>query len=331
MKNYVFFEVETNDFTTMEGDDQIIKINAIKVDKNFKQISRFLTYIKFGMKISKEIEKITGITNEMLERHGMDEKKALEEFLEFINDSILIVHYAKYEMTSIVKGIYKNNIKDHEIYYFDILRDLKTFGFKEKSLKKIKEHYQITEEDDLLATIAITQQILAEYNYCDLEEYSTKSKNKFRFPGLSSKTAYAQVRFTQGDTEEHKRLIEFIDESKDGKPSYLINYGRINKEIITFVELIKYREMGVKVIDDIFYFDPSISSHIDYYKIDSNKKIEKEDTWLIERLEKIVNEYMKDKKVKIICYGTIDKLKKNYNIINKKALNKIISCIVTEI
>lgn len=334
MKNYVFVQVEASDFTTMEGEDQLTKIDAIKVDKNFKQIDQFSTYIKLRSKhleITEEIKEITGITNELLEKYGIDEKEALEEFLKFINDSILIMHNGKFEMTSIIKGIYNNNVKDHEIYYFDLLRDLKTLGVKKKSLKSLRERYQIKEEDDLLATMAITKQILEEYKYSDLEEYNTKNKNRIRFPGLISKNVRAWVRFTQGDTNDNRRLIEFIDESKDGKLSYIINYRSINMEMTTFVELIKYREMGAKVIDSIFYFDPSISSYIDYYKINSNIKIEKEDTFLIERLEKAATDYLKDKKVKVICYGSIDTLKENYGIIDKKVLDKIISFIVAEI
>lgn len=332
MKNYVIINMETNGFNTLDGDEQIIKIDARKIDKDFNEVDSFSKYVKPREKLPTVVEQLIEITNEVLEQYGKDEKPVVEEFLKFMEDSILISSNAKFEMSFLLKAIYKNKIVDNEIYYFDLLQEFTSLGLKKRSIPRVKEYYKIYTDDYLTSMVEILKKILVEYKCSDLEEYVTKKKkNRIRFPGLVSRNVRSWVRFSKGNTKDNRRLIEFIDESKDGKVGFLINYNGINKKIMNLDELIEFKKMGSKTIDDIFYLDPSIMSYMDYYKIDSDIKIEKDDTWLIERLEKVTTDYLKNKKVKVICYGTIDELKKNYNIIDKKVLDKIISCVIAEI
>lgn len=96
MNNYTFIDLETNGLPTINGTDQLIKIEALKLDKNFRKIDSLTSYIKPEEKLSEYIEQQTKITNEILEKYGENEKNAVEDLLTFIEDSTLISYNAKF-------------------------------------------------------------------------------------------------------------------------------------------------------------------------------------------------------------------------------------------
>lgn len=95
---FVVFDTETTGLKPLEGDEitsiagVIVKDGEIIKDKSF---SKLVNPVK---QIPKKVEKLTGITNEMVE----DKEPigpVLCEFLEFINTRPLVAHFASFDLT----------------------------------------------------------------------------------------------------------------------------------------------------------------------------------------------------------------------------------------
>ena len=110
-ENYVIINIETNGYFNRDNNKQIIFIEALKVDERLNKISSFKTYIKPNESLEEDVVKLTGITNEMLQS-GISEKEALINFIKFCEDSNVVTHNAKFELSFVLKALYKNGIKD---------------------------------------------------------------------------------------------------------------------------------------------------------------------------------------------------------------------------
>ena len=95
---YVVFDLETTGLKASEG-DSIIEIGAVKM-QNGKIIDTFDLFVDPKRELDSEIIKITGITNEML-KGSIDEKSAVEKFMDFVGDCPVVAHNAKFDMSFI--------------------------------------------------------------------------------------------------------------------------------------------------------------------------------------------------------------------------------------
>ena len=200
MENYVIINTDENDFLKDPFDDtSLIKLEAIKIDKNFNELDRFFEYIKPKKELSKEIEDITGITNTMLKEKGISLKEALEKFLDFKKDSSWIIgYYADWDMSLVVKRIYETKIEDNNIMNFISLRDYiecKTdLRKKVKSLKfdNVANYYNIKyndlEKEWLDITISLLKILVKKENVETIEDFKEKNIPKFLFQGLSKRS-----------------------------------------------------------------------------------------------------------------------------------------------
>lgn len=97
---YVVFDIETTGFSAQN--DQIIEIGAVKVEKG--QITdRFSTFVNPHTPIPFEIEKLTGITDDMV-LHEPDIQEVLPRFLEFCQGAVMVAHNADFDMSFIRKN-----------------------------------------------------------------------------------------------------------------------------------------------------------------------------------------------------------------------------------
>lgn len=96
-KTFVVFDLETTGFY-FECFDEIMEIGAVKVsDALIKET--FHNYILPRKKISQTVSEITGLTEEViLKNNPTSLKKSLTNFREFIGDSILVCHNAKFDI-----------------------------------------------------------------------------------------------------------------------------------------------------------------------------------------------------------------------------------------
>ena len=104
---YVVFDLETTGLKANEG-DSIIEIGAVKMQKG-EIIDTFDLFVDPKRELNEEIIKITGITNEML-KGAVDEKTAVEKFMDFIGDCPVVAHNAKFDMSFINMAFLKYDL-----------------------------------------------------------------------------------------------------------------------------------------------------------------------------------------------------------------------------
>lgn len=95
--NFIVFDLETTGLNP--ENNQIIEIGAIKYINGMEQ-ERFHTYVNPEFHIPEEATKINGISDKTV-KDAPNIHKAIEMFLDFINDSYLIAHNARFDMSFI--------------------------------------------------------------------------------------------------------------------------------------------------------------------------------------------------------------------------------------
>ena len=103
---YVIFDLETTGFSCIKN--KIIEFGAVKV-KNGEIIDRFSAFVNPQIPIPFEIEKLTGITDEMVMDASIIEE-VLPEFIDFAKDSVLVAHNATFDMSFIVENCRRQSI-----------------------------------------------------------------------------------------------------------------------------------------------------------------------------------------------------------------------------
>jgi CRISPR-associated protein Cas2 len=93
---YVVVDVETTGLYAKEH--EIIEMGAIKVDSG-RTIERFHALVKPASSIPPPIQKLTGLSDEILEQDGMELKDALSDFIGFAGDLPLVAHNVKFDLS----------------------------------------------------------------------------------------------------------------------------------------------------------------------------------------------------------------------------------------
>ena len=96
-ENFVVFDIETTGFSPVKN--RIIEIGAVKVCGG-RITDRFSTFLNPRTPIPFEIEKLTGIRDDMVAQAPAVEE-ALPDFLEFCRDCVLVAHNAGFDMSFI--------------------------------------------------------------------------------------------------------------------------------------------------------------------------------------------------------------------------------------
>ncbi|MDN6161362.1 MAG: PolC-type DNA polymerase III, partial [Atopostipes sp.] len=128
---YVVFDVETTGLSAVY--DSIIELAGVKMYKG-NVIEEFQEFIDPGESLSSFTTELTGITNDMV-KGSKSEKEVLSAFKSFTEDTILVAHNAKFDMSFINKGYEKNGLGTSTLPVIDTLElsrfvypELKTFG-----------------------------------------------------------------------------------------------------------------------------------------------------------------------------------------------------------
>lgn len=143
-KEIIILDIETDGLDKIN--DNIIEIGAIKIQDN--KIDKLDILINTKKEIPKNIIKLTGIDNKLLEEKGIKKEIALKKLLDFIKDLPIIGYNIDFDIKFIDKGlesIGKDKIKNKT---FDLLRYVK----KEKmflnnyKLETVLKAYEINEK-----------------------------------------------------------------------------------------------------------------------------------------------------------------------------------------
>jgi DNA polymerase-3 subunit epsilon len=99
-KSHTFSEFIVADLETTGLDannDQIIEIGAILCDERGEILDRFEALINPDFMIDREIQRLTGITNELLSREGRSMREVMNEFKRFIGNHPVFFHNAEFD------------------------------------------------------------------------------------------------------------------------------------------------------------------------------------------------------------------------------------------
>lgn len=146
-EEFVVFDLETTGLYPNSG-DSIIEIGAVKI-KNGEIIDRYDKLINPERVLNDEIIKITGITNEMLNDKETEEI-VLKDFMNWVKDSIMVAHNAKFDISFIEKAYEKYNLGKLSNIVIDTLGLSRYLESKERyhNLATLVKRYNIPWDED---------------------------------------------------------------------------------------------------------------------------------------------------------------------------------------
>ncbi|BAH87636.1 type I-E CRISPR-associated endoribonuclease Cas2e [Streptococcus mutans] len=141
---YVVIDIETDGLD--ENENSIIEIGAVKIDPS--QLEEFNYLVKYDKILPKQISKLTGISQELLDRDGKDLQVVLQEFLNFIGNHDLVGYGINFDIKFINKKLKELNqpLLKNRVY------DLMQYAKKEKlfldnyKLQTVLKAYEIEDE-----------------------------------------------------------------------------------------------------------------------------------------------------------------------------------------
>src|SRR5699024_9160354 len=98
---FTVFDLETTGFSPVH--DQIIEIGAVKIE-NGHITKRFGKFINPQVPIPEKIVELTGINQEMVNDAPLIDE-VIEEFIDFIGDSVLVAHNADFDSRFLAMNI----------------------------------------------------------------------------------------------------------------------------------------------------------------------------------------------------------------------------------
>ncbi|MBE5884218.1 MAG: PolC-type DNA polymerase III [Lachnospiraceae bacterium] len=99
-EDFVVFDIETTGFSPVNN--RIIEIGAVKVSGG-EIVDRYSTFVNPDVPIPFEIEKLTGINDEMVVDSAMIDE-VLPQFLEFCEGCVMVAHNANFDMSFIMEN-----------------------------------------------------------------------------------------------------------------------------------------------------------------------------------------------------------------------------------
>ena len=115
-EDFVVFDIETTGFSPVNN--KIIEIGAVKISGG-RIVDRYSAFVNPDVPIPFEIEKLTGINDEMVVGAPMIEE-VLPQFLDFCQDCVLVAHNAGFDMSFIIENARKQGFCT-EYTYVDTL------------------------------------------------------------------------------------------------------------------------------------------------------------------------------------------------------------------
>ena len=213
----ITLDLETTGLNPLEG-HKIIEIGCVELINNFPTGNTWQTYINPKRNIPQEAFEIHGLTEEFLENKPFF-KDTIDEFLNFIKDSDLIIHNAKFDMKFINYELEANNLNpilnNKIIDTIDIAKNM--FPGQSNSLDALCKRYKIDLEKrkfhgalldaELLAEVYLEMQGGRQQGF-DLKNEYIDSKKKIDIKNIQySKKIY---KLTKEEIENNIKLMKSI-------------------------------------------------------------------------------------------------------------------------
>ncbi len=177
--DFVVFDIETTGFSPVKN--RIIEIGAVKISQG-KITERFSSFVNPHVPIPFEIERLTGIKDEMV-ADAEDIEVVLPQFLDFCEGCVLVAHNASFDMSFIKENMKLQRI-EKELTYVDtvaisraLLTDMAKHTLDSIAKKlgvSLENHHRAV--DDAEATARIFEKfirLLAEQEIFTLDEVNT--------------------------------------------------------------------------------------------------------------------------------------------------------------
>jgi len=160
----VVFDFETTGLDSVR--DRLIEVGAQKI-KNNKVIDEISTLIHTDLEIPEVVQKLTGITADMLEGKPSC-LEVIPKFLEFIRGSLLVAHNADFDMGFLRAECSRQGI-DLDWPAFCTLKLARELlpDLERKNLDTLAEHYELTFESrhrsigDVKVTTSVLNEMMA--------------------------------------------------------------------------------------------------------------------------------------------------------------------------
>lgn len=144
LDDYTVLDIETTSLDTFSG--EIVEISAIKV-RNKNEIQNFSELIKTKKEIGYFTTRLTGITNEMVEKQGKNLVEVLKNFKDFLGNDIIVGHNVNFDINFIYDNMQENLNEYLSNDFVDTLR------ISRKVLPNLRHH----KLDDLIQYFNLTR------------------------------------------------------------------------------------------------------------------------------------------------------------------------------
>ncbi|WP_297862812.1 type I-E CRISPR-associated endoribonuclease Cas2e [uncultured Acidaminococcus sp.] len=164
VKNYTVVDLETTGLDPLEN--RIIEFGAVQV-RNGKVTETFSQLIRITEPLPPDIQKLTGITMELLEKEGVSEKEGLDAFLEFIEEDQLLLYNASFDMNFLVQACLRYAYPTPENHCVDVmlLAKKKIRFIPNYKLSTIAEHFGLEKQKHrALADCLLTNAVFVKLN-----------------------------------------------------------------------------------------------------------------------------------------------------------------------
>ena len=212
-EEFVVFDIETTGLNSHFN--KIIEIGAVKI-KAGRIIDRYSQLINPGISIPYHITEITSITNEQVANQPKIDE-AIEKFVEFVGDAVLVAHNAPFDMGFIKRDVKKclninleNSVIDTLQMARDLFPDLKKYGLGD--LNKVlglalENHHRAV--DDSQATANMFNIFLEKYKEKGIEYLKDINKGfEVNIKKQSLKNIMVQVKTQDGLKNMYKLVSE---------------------------------------------------------------------------------------------------------------------------
>lgn len=169
---FVVIDLETTGLSPTAH--EIIEIGALKITLEMSQHPAFQTFVRPAKPVPTNITKMTGITQAMLDEHGIELKSALQLLMEFIGDLPLVTYNAQFDMGFLWTAAMRCGVVLPNHYSCALKRARRAFpDFPSHKLSYMAERFNLPEENQhravgdckrtahvfLLSTVALNQKV----------------------------------------------------------------------------------------------------------------------------------------------------------------------------
>jgi CRISPR-associated protein Cas2 len=162
--NYIVLDVET---TGINADkDEIIEIGALRITDN-SVVAEFQSLVRIEGQLPKEIVKLTGITEAMLNNEGNSLERVLQELIYFVAEDKIVCYNTKFDRGFLETALKKHGHRLMPNSFIDILALARTrLKLDNYKLQTVAEHLSVVQQpshralEDCRATLEIFNKLM---------------------------------------------------------------------------------------------------------------------------------------------------------------------------